>query len=398
MTGPDGLSSFETASLSVSETDQKSDESGNESDAMELRKKRIILRTYGSEERNFYDDDGYLYSINNNAASTKNYYFRCKNDTRYNCNVRAISKNKDLQHTILKGKHSHSGQLSDVDKMKFRCQLHKEIQRRPLDFGREVYLNTMNDMVDEIDISNAPDKTELASFIYRRKMKFVPKLPKNVTDFEKMMSNKNYNETFSKDKRKQPFYRGTWKTEKGGSNIAFISEAILQIVLLMSSIAMRMDGTFKVLPRHMKFRQLFIISVIYREKSYPLAYILMEKRNFEAYDDVFTNLNGFIPSQRVSEIITDYEAATRKAAVKHYPEARLVGCWFHYVQAINRVAKRFGMWKDDKFSDAIKYISALALLPHNYVLNGFDHIGKTIFLRAMDALQMWSLHLGGKII
>lgn len=102
----------------------------------------------------------------------------------------------------------------------------------------------------------------------------------------------------------------------------------------------------------------------------------MKKKNFQAYDNVFTKLKELIPSHLVTEIMADYESATRKAAVKHFPGARLVGCWFHYVQAINRIAKRFGLASDEKFSAVIKYISALALLPHNYIIDGFNVIGK----------------------
>lgn len=282
-----------------------------------------------------------------------------------------------MDNTILKGEHTHSAHKA-VDKMKFCYKLDKAIEKNPLDFAREIYLNTMEEMIDEIDIDNVPDKKELSSFMYRRKLKFVPKLPKTVDDFEAMISNKKYEEKFTKDKRKQPFYRGIWKSPKGGSNIVFISETVLKMVLLLSSMVIRMDGTFKMLPRHIEFRQLFIISVIFRDQSYPLAYILMEKKNFEAYDDVFTMLKEFIPSHLITEIMADYESATRKAAKKHFPKARRVGCWFHYIQAINRVAKRFGLLsEDDKFADIVKYLSALALLPQNYISNGFNVIGKS---------------------
>lgn len=374
----DPFESFETASMSSSASYAEPDgesESNCAVDVDDVPQRRIRLKQYGSQERNFYDEDGYLYSINNNDPGVKSYYFRCKNDQKFKCKARAISKNKDLNDTILKGKHSHSGQISAVDAMKFRYNLNEEIEKSPLEFGREVYLKTMDAMVNEIDVTNAPDKKELGSFIYRRKLKFVPKLPKTVTDFEDMVKNRKYRERFTKDRKKQPFYRGVWKSSEGGCNIAYISETVWKIVILLSSIVLRMDGTFKVLPRHIKFRQLFIISVIYREKSYPLAYILMEKRNFQAYDNVFTRLSEIIPSAIVSEVMADYEAATRKAVVKNYPKARLVGCWFHYVQAINRIAKRFGLLRDDKFSDPIKHISALALLPHNYISDGFDYIG-----------------------
>lgn len=349
-------------------------EPGNRDDSSKTYQKRITLQRYGSEERNFFDQNGYLYSINNNSGTAKSYYFRCKNDQKYQCKVRAISKNKKLNDTILKGEHTHSGQLSDVERMKFCYNLDKEIKKKPLEFAREVYLNTMDDMVDEIDIVNVPDKKELSGFIYRRKRKFVPKLPKTVAEFDEIIRQEK-NELFTKDKRKKEFFRGTWKSSSG-CNIAYISETVLKIVLTMSLIVLRMDGTFKILPRHIKFRQLFIISVIYRDKSYPLAYILMENRSCASYDRVFSKLKELIPSDRVTEIMADYEAATRKEAKKHFPQARIVGCWFHYIQAVNRVAKRFGLLKDDKFSDAVKYISVLALLPHNYIQDGFDYIGK----------------------
>lgn len=376
----DWSEAFDTKSLSGS--DDTDAESGNECDNGENSEteRKIRLQRYGSEEKNFFDENGYLYSINNNSNAAKNYYFRCKNDQKYHCKIRAISRDKNLNDTILRGQHTHSGQLSDVESMKFCYNLDKEIQKQPLEFAREIYLNTMNQMVNEIDVVNAPDRKELSSFIYRRKRKFVPKLPKTVDEFEEFICNKRFNQQFTQDKRKQDFYRGTWKSNKGGCNIAYISETVLKIVLLISSIVLRMDGTFKMLPRHIKFRQLFIVSVIYRDKSYPLAYILMQKRNCEAYDNVFSKLKELIPSHLVTEIMADYEAATRKEAIKHFPQARIIGCWFHYVQAINRVAKRFGLLKDDRFLDAVKQISALALLPHNYVKDGFDHIGKFIFI------------------
>lgn len=382
MSEPDPFASFEIASLSGTESADGTEQSEVDSDGAagpvvnESSNRRIKLKQYGSDNRNFYDENGYIYSQSNNVASNKSLYLRCKNKEKFDCNVRAIAQNKDLNNTMLKGEHTHFGRRADVNQMKFCYKLDKNIRANPLEFGREVYLQTMEAMVDTINVDDCPDKKELSSFIYRRKRKFLPKLPKTVADFEEMLTDERYNQRFTKDKRKNTFYRGAWKSEKGGSNFAFISETILRIVLLMSSISIRMDGTFKMLPRHMNFRQLFIISVTYRDKSYPLAYILMEKKNFEAYDNVFSKLKEFIPGHLVTEIMSDYETATRKAAVKHFPKARIIGCWFHYVQAINRVAKRFGLWSDDKFSDSIKYISALALLPHNYIVNGFEHIGK----------------------
>lgn len=77
--------------------------------------------------------------------------------------------------------------------------------------------------------------------------------------------------------------------------------------------------------------------------------------------------------------MTDYECATRKAAKKHFPLARLVGCYFHYIQAINRVARKFGLSKDEKFSTVIKYVCGLALLPNEFIHDGFEVIGNLFY-------------------
>lgn len=48
------------------------------------KKSLIKLKKYGDEdeERNFYDENGFVYSISNNSTAVKNYYFRCKNKIR----------------------------------------------------------------------------------------------------------------------------------------------------------------------------------------------------------------------------------------------------------------------------------------------------------------------------
>lgn len=113
----------------------------------------------------------------------------------------------------------------------------------------------------------------------------------------------------------------------------------------------------------------------YRDRSYPLAYILMKKRNFKSYDTIFSHIKSLI-TVNITEFMADYELATRKAVRKHFPNAILAGCYFHYCQAIRKAAKRHGLSIDARFAAAIKEISSLALLPNNFVVRGFKHIGK----------------------
>lgn len=112
--------------------------------------------------------------------------------------------------------------------------------------------------------------------------------------------------------------------------------------------------------------KLYIISVIRKGRCYPLAYILMERRDYKSYLNVFHNLKQLIPTMNVVTVMSDYEAATRKAVKVQFPKARLSGCFFHYVQSIRKSAKRFGLrskWDKVKIEDVINKVSALALLP-----------------------------------
>lgn len=232
--------------------------------------------------------------------------------------------------------------------------------------------------MNKIDTTFIPSLKKLEGFIYRRQRKYVPKLPATIEEFEEAVGDERYRDFFTKDQRNLPCYRGCWTSNKGERNLAFISETTLKVINTMNHISLFMDGTYKALPHHIAFRQLYVISVTYENQSYPLAYIFMEKKTFSSYDAIFQYLKFLMPSVEVAKIMTDYEAATRKALKKHYPNARIAGCFFHYVQAIVKCTKRFGLRKDDRFTDAIAKVCHLALLPNDFILEGFECIDKSL--------------------
>ncbi len=60
-----------------------------------------------------------------------------------------------------------------------------------------------------------------------------------------------------------------------------------------------------------------------------------------------------------------------------FPEAKIYGCYFHYVQAITKAFRRYGLNKNrNKFDETMQKVSALALLPNDYISIGFDSIAK----------------------
>lgn len=169
----------------------------------------------------------------------------------------------------------------------------------------------------------------------------------------------------------------------------FVSESVLnKLKETKFEIRMLMDGTFKVLPRHIKFRQLYIISIIIDERCYPLVYILMEKKTQRSYRLIFEKLKWLMGPCEITNIMSDYEAATRKALKIEFSRARISGCYFLYVKAINKAARRFGVSKDEKFHTAIQKVSALALLPNEFITSGFNIIDREN--RSLKYSARWS--------
>ncbi|KAJ6647973.1 hypothetical protein Bhyg_03198 [Pseudolycoriella hygida] len=334
------------------------------------RNDNVHLHHLGSN--NYRDSQCYLYTKNNCRKS--NLYLRCKNSIKHNCPARITVRNNNFEDATLTILHNHPPDQQLSDNQIFDIKLEENVNNDPFATPREIYLKTKAELVDKIDLTNVPSLKKKESFIRRRQRKYVPLLPATVEEFEKYITDPKYSQFFTNDSRNLPYYRGIWTSAKGERNVAFISETILRVINTMNHISLFMDGTYKALPHHIPFRQLYVVNVTFEGQCYPLAYIFMETKTFSAYDTVFQNLKLLMTSVEVAKLMTDYEAASRKALKKHYPNARMSGCFFHYVQAIVKSTKRFGLRSDERFKDTIKHLCVLALLPNDYVIQGFECI------------------------
>ena len=76
------------------------------------------------------------------------------------------------------------------------------------------------------------------------------------------------------------------------------------------------------------------------EKMVPVDYILMQRRTYEAYDEVLGQLKRIAQSYGIElaplVCLTDFERAARKALKFHFPSVQLRGCYFHFKQAVGR--------------------------------------------------------------
>lgn len=125
----------------------------------------------------------------------------------------------------------------------------------------------------------------------------------------------------------------------------------------------------------------------------------MEKKDTVSYRTLFTKLRELIPNVHVNNFMTDYEAATRKAIREIFPNSRLSGCFFHYVQAI---VKRFRRYKldDDKFSLAKEKVGdAFSLILWCVLKRKLEFCQKKKHMRGMEnssTLSYWKLKVGVK--
>lgn len=329
---------------------------------------------------NYRDTKGYLYTQNSSRHS--HLYLRCKNNVKYSCKARVTIREQNYADPLMTIEHNHHPDNTIKEQSIFDKKLEANIREDPFEMPRRLYLKTKEDLLGKIDPTNIPPLKKREGFIHRRQKKYIPRLPSTIEEFEKSIADEKYRNYFSRDHRNLPYYRGVWTSAKGERNLVFISETVLKKINEMNNVAFFIDGTYKALPHHLQFRQLYVINVIYEDQSYPFAYIFMEKKTFTSYDTVFGNLKLLMPSVSVARVMSDYEAATRKAVKKHYPNAKISGCFFHYVQAIVKRAKKMGLRRDAKFSDAVKQVCALALLPNDFVVQGFKSIEETFKIKS----------------
>lgn len=178
------------------------------------------------------------------------------------------------------------------------------------------------------------------------------------------------------------------------------------------------DGTFRITPMSNVFKQVVIIHAQFGIKvklslyamciafpicplcpifismplfsyfppqSFPLVMIMMSNRTTDAYKSAFSYVHNEILPLDAKAIITDFELALRKAMKAIVPDTKLLGCWFHHNQALNRKRaanfKLFVLVKNNQEAKILyRKFQCLALLPATKIKPAFDEL-------AFEALQ-----------
>lgn len=75
-------------------------------------------------------------------------------------------------------------------------------------------------------------------------------------------------------------------------------------------------------------------------QAFPFIYVLMSHKTEAAYVHVLQYLKANVLDLRPKTIITDFESSLRNAFKCVFPAVKMVGCWFHYTNALRRKASR----------------------------------------------------------
>ena len=131
-----------------------------------------------------------------------------------------------------------------------------------------------------------------------------------------------------------------------------------QIGRLRTSEHWYVDGTFRICPK--PYYQLIVImsrDAISNTAS-PGCYILTNSKTAISYDKIFQSLKNILTSHgeltlKLKSATVDFERGLHKGFQRNFSDVDLVGCLFHFKQALNRYAGQIGL-KKKKFKTSTK--------------------------------------------
>jgi len=162
-------------------------------------------------------------------------------------------------------------------------------------------------------------------------------------------------------------FKGYVRDSKDNNNevMIFSSPCLLKI---LKNDCWFVDATFKVAAKG--YRQLLIVIVYHAiSRCYlPAAFILMSHKNNLSYKLAFSALSSICQELGLniqpSYIMCDFETAMRNGIRSYFPNAKIAGCYFHYVKALWHYVASNGLTTKEKLHDTIKLVTFLKVLAH----------------------------------
>lgn len=139
------------------------------------------------------------------------------------------------------------------------------------------------------------------------------------------------------------------------------------------------DGTFDKAPN--MFYQLYTWHAKIGNSYPPCIYFLLQKKNLDTYNRMFTILKQLVPDIMPHNILLDFEKACMSAAQVAFPQAEIKGCYFYLCQSVRRKINSIGLKtvfeSDSDMKLKLKSLTALSFIPISDVKTVFNQIAAT---------------------
>ena len=267
-----------------------------------------------------YQSGGYLYT---KVRSSQQFtYVRCTLNRSSGCPGYAKIDNA-LNTLIPTSAHDHGEEAYKIGESLLRNKL-----KRAAEISSERLREVFNETCREEPFNNMVTFRHIESSMCKRRRRLLPPLPKDAGDFTQLIV-------------KSPFahlYRGSVNHD-GAVAVIFASDFMLMKMNNVDKI--QFDGTFFTVPSI--FYQLFTVFVSFHGHCIPAIYILMQNKTEELYTAVLSSLIQLIPRFSPKLAVSDFEKAPRNAFIHFFPEMKIIGCWFHFTQAIWKKTQKMGL-------------------------------------------------------
>ena len=314
-------------------------------------------------QQKLFDSHGYSYCVKRRRNEIV--YWHCSLRGKANhCPASVIQRPEGFK---VGTDHNHAGEVGLPDTAKLTVAIKRkatdDLFRPALAIVDEVLLENVGTTAP---LQTLPKPETLARAANRCRQANRPKEPVDL-DF-----------TFDETSIPTNFLRADVET-RGGRHLIFATDE--QLVNLAKAKRWYVDGTFKLC--RPPFSQLFTLNAFVRQddhaKQVPLLFVLMSSRRKHDYKKVLKKILRILPaSPCVEQVTVDFEKAVWGAFRKVLPEVQLLGCAFHWNQALWRKVQELGLQtaysSDHATSKFIRRLMALPFLPHETIAATFESL------------------------
>ncbi len=186
------------------------------------------------------------------------------------------------------------------------------------------------------------------------------------------------------------FFKGKFEIAVRNSFVTcFFWASTEGINLLKQSDHIFIDCTFKSVPKPSK--QLLIIMGHHRYTHvyFPGIFVMMDSKNEEAYELVLFIVKLWMGADFLPEKITsDFEIGLINAISKVFPSVEIIGCYFHYKQAMKRKLKDLGC-SDSDLQFILNLTSLLTVIYLDEFGQAFNYIEEILSEKNVNLLDIF---------